>query len=123
MGDKSQSEAKFPEATEFFQLAWRIDANCESRTAAALPGMGKKAPACFAKLGTVLSLLYRVGCCAWGCRGGDHTIEYMVARTVTSSLSAIRLMHFGFYDEALSLVRNISEIANLLCYLTVIRRL
>ena len=87
--------------------------NCEAETAAALSEMGVKAPDCIAKLGTLLSLLYRVGCCAWGCRGCDHAVEYIIGRTVTSALSAVRLMRFGYYDEALGLVRNVAEIANL----------
>jgi len=107
-------ESNFPEATAFIEAVWNAEAACETQTAATLPGMGEKAPACFAKLGTLPSRLYRVGCCAWGCRGGDHTVEYIVGRAVTSSLSAVRLMRFGYYDAAIGLVRNITEIANLL---------
>jgi hypothetical protein len=110
----TSSGPAFPEATAFLETAWNAEDACETETTSALPGMGVKAPACIAKLGTLLSLLYRVGCCAWGCRGGDHTVEYIIGRSVTSALAALRLIRFGYYDEALGLARNIGEIANLL---------
>ena len=39
--------------------------------------------------------------------------EYMAGRTCTSAHAAHRLLDFGYYDEALSLSRNIAEIGNL----------
>jgi hypothetical protein len=65
-------------------------------------------------LGRVLSLLYRLACCHWGCHGKEHAIEHLAGRACTSAQAAIRLMGFGYYDEALSLTRNIAEIGNLL---------
>jgi hypothetical protein len=65
-------------------------------------------------LGRVLSLLYRLSCCYWGCHHKEHALEYLAGRATTSAQAAIRLMDFGYYDEALSLTRNIAEIGNLL---------
>lgn len=65
-------------------------------------------------LGTVLSLLYRLSCCYWGCHGKEHVIEYLSGRSVTSANAAFRLINFGYYDEAFSLIRQISEIGNLM---------
>ena len=66
------------------------------------------------RLGTVISLLYRIACCHWGCHGKEHVLEYLAGRcTCTSAHSAYRLIGFGYYDEALALSRNIAEIGNL----------
>lgn len=75
---------------------------------------GNSAPASMDGLGRVLSLLYRFACCAYGCKGGDHQIEWLIGRIVNHATSAHRLMRAGFYDEALVLIRGIGEIANLL---------
>ena len=74
--------------------------------------MGVKAPECFSRLGTVLSLLYRLGSCWWGCRGDDHAVEYVIARAASSARGAMRLMRLGFYDEALALIRGVGVVAN-----------
>lgn len=58
--------------------------------------------------------LYRFSSCHWGCHEKEHVLEYLGGRTVSSLLSAKRLNETGYYDEALTLVRNVGEIANLL---------
>jgi hypothetical protein len=65
------------------------------------------------KLGDLLLLLYRLACCDWGCKGGDHQIEWLLGRVVNQAQSAHLLMRCGLYDEALMLTRGIGEIANL----------
>ena len=75
---------------------------------------GEKLPSTLTKLGSVLSVLYRLSCCSWGCKGGDHQIEWMSGRIVNQSASAHRLIRSGYYDEALMLIRGIGEMANLL---------
>ena len=75
---------------------------------------GRALPATLQNLGTVLSFQYRLACCAWGCKGGDHQVEWLAGRIVNQALSAHRLIRAGFYDEALMLVRGIGEMANLL---------
>jgi len=66
------------------------------------------------KLGTLLSLVDRLGSCWWGCSGGDHTVEYAVAASGGNTFAALRLLRAGYYDEALGLARQIGERANLL---------
>jgi hypothetical protein len=65
-------------------------------------------------LGSLLSLTDRLGSCWWGCSGGKHTIEHMVAASAGNALAALRLLRVGYYDESLGLVRQIGERANLL---------
>ena len=65
-------------------------------------------------LGTAMAGLYTSATCHRVCRGGDHIIETLGTRTYNLSLGAYSLASIGLYDEALNLVRNIGEIANLL---------
>jgi len=103
-----------PEGSDFLKLVSQQEDACEARTASALPRLGKLAPACYRNLGTVLSLLDRAASCYWGCRGGDHVVEYIAGRSCSSARAARRLFEFGYYDESLSINRSIGEIANLL---------
>ncbi len=41
--------------------------------------------------------------------------HYLSARVGSFARASLRLIRFGFYDEALALVRSVGEIANLLC--------
>lgn len=75
---------------------------------------GEKLPASIDGFGNLLSLLYRGACCSWGCRGGDHQIEWLTGRVVNQAMSSYRLMRAGYYDESLMLTRGITEIANLM---------
>ena len=115
MSQDSDKDTRVPEETEFLQIVWEQEDECEKETDERLPTMGKRAPACIAQIGTVFSLLDRMASCWWVCRGGDHLIEYLSGRTVSTGRAALRLMRFGFYDESLLLSRSIGEIANLLC--------
>lgn len=112
-----RDQGRFPNANAFFKHMRKIEKACDLHTARALRTAGVKAPECIDKLGTLLSQLYRVACCYWGCRGSEsgHFAEFLTARTVASALAAVRLIGFGYYDEALALVRNVAEIANLMC--------
>jgi hypothetical protein len=100
----------FPEGEAFWALAALAEGNCENVTRAQA---GVPASQVARGLGTVLSLLYRMACCHWGCHGREHVFEYLAGRTCTSAQSSFRLIGFGYYDEALALSRNISEIGNL----------
>ena len=101
---------KFQEGVEYWTLSRSAEQACEASSVAAATGGGSEVPA---RLGTVLSLLYRTASCYWGCHGKEHVLEYLAGRTCTSAHSAYRLIGFGYYDEALSLSRSISEIGNL----------
>ncbi len=102
-----------PEGHEFLELIWSQEDDCEKDTDARFPEFGVKAPKCLNELGTVLSRLNRLASCWWGCRGGDHIEEYLVGRALTNARASLRLLKFGFYDESLTLTRNIGEVANL----------
>lgn len=104
-----------PEGAQFLRLVWEHEDSCEMQTDAQLPKLGVKAPACVEHIGTVLSLVDRMASCWWKCREGDHLVEYLCGRVASSTRAALRLIRFGFYDEALSLCRSIGEVANLLC--------
>ncbi len=65
------------------------------------------------RLGSIMSGMYGLACCRWGCHGKEHVYEYLSGRTVTSTNAAMRLIGFGYYDEALSISRNLAEIGNL----------
>jgi hypothetical protein len=45
--------------------------------------------------------------------GGKHTFERLLGRAYNLGCSAYNLTLFGLYDEALSLIRSLGEIANL----------
>ncbi len=64
-------------------------------------------------LGTVISLLDRASSCFWGCKGGDHKIEYIIGRCCNYGIGAFKLARAGFYDESVALARTIGETANL----------
>lgn len=65
-------------------------------------------------VGTLLSLLDRLGTCWWGCRGGNHVLHYLVIRGCSTTAAGIHLVTLRYYDEALSLARNVAETGNLL---------
>lgn len=75
---------------------------------------GVALPATLERLGLVLKSLYYAACCAWGCRGGDHQVEWLTGRVVNQAMGSYRLIRAGFYDESLALTRGIGELANLL---------
>ena len=109
-----EEETTVPEGRDFLQLIWDQEDECEIDTDSRLSELGKKAPKCLEYLGTVLSHLDRMSSCWWGCRGGDHRIEYLCGRATSNARASLRLVRFGFYDEVLVLSRGLGEIANLM---------
>ena len=102
-----------PEGLAFLKSVWKYENTCEEKSDERISSLGKKVPACLEHIGTVLSLLDRVASCWWGCQKGDHRIEYICGRVTSNARAALRLLRFGFYDEALVLCRGIGETANL----------
>lgn len=100
---------EFPESISYWHLIRSTEQACEVATRAQELVSGEVA----SRLGTVMSLLYRMACCHWGCHEKEHVFEYLAGRTCSSAHSAFRLIGFGYYDESLSLTRNIAEIGNL----------
>jgi hypothetical protein len=107
-------EPTYPTGIEYLSALAEGEDECAKVTESAIAGMGTKASQCYERLGTALSFLDRIASCYWACAGGDHTIEYLCGRAVGNGRTALRLAKFGLYDEALTLVRNIGELANLL---------
>jgi hypothetical protein len=105
---------KFPTGRAFLVRVQEIaDEASKFADEEVLKAAGISVPASLDKLGDLLSLLYRLASCSWGCKGGDHQIEWLLGRVVNQAQSAHRLIRCGFYDEALMLIRGIGETANL----------
>ncbi len=68
----------------------------------------------FIVLGISLSIIYQIATCHRQCFGGDHVVESLCGRAYNLACSAYVLMCRGLYDEALGLIRNMGEIANLM---------
>lgn len=64
-------------------------------------------------LGQLLFVSDAFASCLWGCHGREHVIENLVGRAVSNTRASFRLIEFGHYDEALALIRNLSELGNL----------
>ena len=101
-----------PTGEAFLDLQARAFSNATEFTAAFAAESGKQLPATVNGLGTVLSLLYRTACCAWGCSGGAHQLEWLSGRVVNQDNAAFHLVRSASYDEAFMLGRGIGEIAN-----------
>ncbi|WP_369387896.1 hypothetical protein AB5J72_10000 [Streptomyces sp. CG1] len=97
----------------FYTAMRSLEDSCDALSTERLPSLGEKAPKLHKALGTLLSILDRSSSCYWGCQGGDHAIEHLTGGVCNAARAAIRLMHMGFYDEALTLSRSIAERVNL----------
>jgi hypothetical protein len=103
-----------PVGLEFLKLVNEQEDRCEDETRKRLPELGQRLPVTLVNLGTLLSFVDRMSSCFWGCSGGDHVVEYLAGRVGSTARATLRVILFGFYDEAMSLTRSIGEIANLL---------
>jgi hypothetical protein len=61
-----------------------------------------------------MAALDGIGSCYWGCARGDHAAEYLIGRSSSTARAAFLLLESAYYDEALSLVRSLGELTNLL---------
>src|SRR5713101_6302533 len=100
------------DADGYFKLTRRLQTRCYHRTWRT--PLGDKAPIIVNGLDTLLSGLDRMASCFGACRGGDHRAEYLTGRAVSSCTSAMLLIENGYYDEALSVIRSLGELANLM---------
>ncbi len=103
-----------PIGKEFLEKIWDQDDRLEEQTDLRIVDLGRKAPALLGAIGTTLSHLDRLASCFYRCHGGDHLIEYLTGRVYSLARASVRLIRFGNYDEALSLIQMIGEIANLI---------
>ena len=65
-------------------------------------------------IGTCLCAVYQAATCHRKCHGGSHVFEALAAKAYNLSVGAYNLITLGFYDEALTLIRGIGEISNLI---------
>jgi hypothetical protein len=63
--------------------------------------------------GVCMCALYQASTCHRKCHGGGHLLESLVGRAYNLCAAAYSLILTGYYDEALSLVRSVIEIYNL----------
>lgn len=111
----SDEQRKIPLGSEFLRLVWDQERKCKEDFDEWLPSAGIKAPKTLDALGTALSYLDRIASCWWGCREGTHIEERLVGKATSNARAALELLRSGYYDEALGMVRQIGETANLLC--------
>jgi hypothetical protein len=111
----SDTISKFPIERAFLELTQELADASSKRSDKFCAEAGKSLPHTLDAIGTVLSMLYRLACCNYGCRGGDHQTEWLAGKFVSQAVSTHRLIRAAQYDEALMLIRGMGEIANLLC--------
>ena len=118
MQDKSQLlfYKSLPTGKEYIDFIFSKDSLKEDKTLTLFKNdIENKSFQTYETVGDLMGILYKLSTCGYGCRGGSHTIEYISGRAYNLSISALKLLRIGFYDEALSLIRSISEIINLFC--------
>lgn len=86
---------------------------CEAQSSHQISNLGRCPRACFVELGFLLSLLDSEVMRPQDGTEGAQTLIGLAGRVCSTARAALRLAFMGFYDESLSLVRNISEIGNL----------
>jgi hypothetical protein len=110
----------YPEApewgAEFLERGRRFEARAEEEIVAGLNSgrLGFRARGLYLGIGQSLSLLTVAASCGHGCRSTNHLFENITRRFVNFALAALRLACRGYYDESVALIRNASEILNLL---------
>jgi hypothetical protein len=100
--------ANFPIGLNFLAQLQEVGDEASRIADEFIKNAGKKLPASTARLGTLLSYLYRLSCCAWGCSKGDHVLEWLAGRVVNQTMATHRLVRAANYDEALMLIRGIT---------------
>jgi hypothetical protein len=108
------SDTKFPIERAFLELTQELADAGSKGTDKFCAEAGKSLPQTMDATGTVLSMLYRLACCYYGCQGGDHQVEWLAGKFVSQAVSAHRLIRAAQYDESLMLIRGMGEITNLL---------
>lgn len=111
---------QFPVGLDFLRLVEARQAVCEARFDEwMVVHAGVQAPQTLEKLGTAFAYLDRLASCFWGCRGGNHQEERIVARATSNAQASLRLLRIGYYDEAYSMIRQVGELANVVALLAI----
>ena len=110
-----EEKLNVPLGGDFLRVVRDQEHRCAESFDKWLPDAGVKAPQTMDALGTALSFLDRIASCWWGCRQEAHIEERLVGKVASNARAALHLLRAGYYDEALGLVRQIGETANLTC--------
>jgi hypothetical protein len=105
---------RFPIGRDFLATAQHLADVSSKATDSISTKAGDRYPKTLTGTGNVLCILYRLASCAYGCKGGDHQIEWLTGKFVNQAISAHRLIRAAQYDEALMIIRGMGKIANLL---------
>ena len=105
---------EFPVDRRFLDLTQELADASSDDTDRFCAEAGERLPQILDAVGTVLSILYRLACCYYGCPGGDHQVEWLTGKFMNQAVSVHRLVRAAQYDEALMLIRGMGEIVNLL---------
>jgi hypothetical protein len=97
-----------PNGLEHIAILERIGERTKSET---MPLLAK---AELRSLGISLNILYQAATCHRKCYGGHHMLERLCGRAYNLACAAFHLLTFGFYDEALGLIRGIGELSNII---------
>ncbi len=110
-----EEKLNVPLGGDFLRVVQDQEHRCMENFDKWLPDAGVMAPQTMDALGTALSFLDRIASCWWGCRQEAHIEERLVGRGASNARAALHLLRAGYYDEALGLVRQIGETANITC--------
>jgi hypothetical protein len=121
--EKDPPVNQFAYGLKLLQNEYEIEDSVERATERLLAEgqLGERAPRLYRELGTALSLFVQMASCQWGCRGGEHREENLLRRLANYSFGALRLARLGLYNESISMLRSVAELANLIDLFTVRR--
>jgi hypothetical protein len=103
----------YPTGAAYIAFRTALEADCASVTEARFYGDGSPGAKAAESLGTLLSVLERLGACGWECRKEMHPLTYMLTNALNSALAALDLHGVGLYDQSLMQIRSVGEAANL----------
>jgi hypothetical protein len=114
LGSPRDNWPNLPVGDEYLHSVEQHETAAEKATDTYLPTAGEKVPKTWRQLWSCLAALDGLSSCWWGCAGGDHAVERLLARVLGSVRAAIRLARAGLYDEGLNALRTAGEVVNLL---------
>lgn len=97
---------------EYLDSEFRHQLQIRFETKGVIEGRGKELEL-YVAVSVAAGVIAQAATCVWGCRGGQHLEERMLRRTVNYAVGCVSLALGGLYDEAIGLLRNLAELANL----------
>lgn len=105
---------ELPDSAQYLNSTFAKREECERKTKKAVAEWEDASTNSLRYVGVLLRLLSNMAVCEPNCGHEFHVVERLAGRIVTQSTAALLLMTGGYYDEALTHVRSVGEIANLL---------